>query len=422
VTPRQAQPRIAVIGLGSTGSFTVRHLAALGAYVVGYEQYGRGHDHGAYAGDTRLFRLLYGEGADYTELLIRARELWLEFQAEQDAKLFSDVGLLTIGPSESAWMGEMEAAARRAELPIEVIDRATVRRRYPLLAALGDGDYAIFDPLAGLVRTNEAVLHAINSAERWGAEIHDWARVQAIEETGREVRVWSNDSCLAFDRAVVCTGPWSGELVTSATRPVAIDYTLHAVRSIEHTAGVFPPAMLMTGATGSEMVCSTQPMSDSRFVKYFSTSSRYPEDGCPARTADGISARDHRLDLAAMHRIAADIDRRLPSVFPQPVRGYRFYDSYTRDHQPVLGWLPGSERLLVLDGLSGHGFKLAPVYGEMIARLAVGAPVKIPDSFDPRRFTPAQTQTRAERPSVRDDDRLRRDKRDGAAGLQRRSS
>jgi len=50
----------------------------------------------------------------------------------------------------------------------------------------------------------------------------------------------------------------------------------------------------------------------------------------------------------------------------------------TPDWNPVLGALPGVDGLQVAYGFSGHGFKLSPIVGRIIAQAALGMPTDIP--------------------------------------------
>jgi glycine/D-amino acid oxidase-like deaminating enzyme len=43
----------------------------------------------------------------------------------------------------------------------------------------------------------------------------------------------------------------------------------------------------------------------------------------------------------------------------------------------VLGPVPGLEGLLVAFGFSGHGFKLSPAVGRLVAQMALGQPTGI---------------------------------------------
>ncbi|MEE8277650.1 MAG: FAD-dependent oxidoreductase [Thermoanaerobaculia bacterium] len=53
------------------------------------------------------------------------------------------------------------------------------------------------------------------------------------------------------------------------------------------------------------------------------------------------------------------------------LNGYASLYDITPDWQPILDALPGVDNLYCAVGCSGHGFKLAPVVGEMMADLIV---------------------------------------------------
>ena len=50
----------------------------------------------------------------------------------------------------------------------------------------------------------------------------------------------------------------------------------------------------------------------------------------------------------------------------------------TPDWNPVLGRLPGLDRLVVGYGFSGHGFKLSPAVGRLLAQQALGLQTEVP--------------------------------------------
>ncbi|MGH9202680.1 MAG: NAD(P)/FAD-dependent oxidoreductase, partial [Vicinamibacterales bacterium] len=49
----------------------------------------------------------------------------------------------------------------------------------------------------------------------------------------------------------------------------------------------------------------------------------------------------------------------------------------TPDWQPVLGPVDGMEGLVIAAGFSGHGFKLSPALGEVLAAVLQGEPPAI---------------------------------------------
>ena len=57
----------------------------------------------------------------------------------------------------------------------------------------------------------------------------------------------------------------------------------------------------------------------------------------------------------------------------------------TPDWNPVLGPLPGVDGLVVAFGFSGHGFKLSPAVGKLLAQAALGLPTDV--SLAPYRYS-----------------------------------
>jgi glycine/D-amino acid oxidase-like deaminating enzyme len=62
--------------------------------------------------------------------------------------------------------------------------------------------------------------------------------------------------------------------------------------------------------------------------------------------------------------------------------------SMTPDEDFILDRVPGYERVVMAGGFSGHGFKFAPVIGEMMAALTLGELTEYPlGPFALDRFT-----------------------------------
>lgn len=61
--------KIAVIGLGTIGSMILWRTSLRTEGVVGFEQFHPASDNTAVGGDTRMFRMAYREGAEYSALL-----------------------------------------------------------------------------------------------------------------------------------------------------------------------------------------------------------------------------------------------------------------------------------------------------------------------------------------------------------------
>ncbi len=101
-------------------------------------------------------------------------------------------------------------------------------------------------------------------------------------------------------------------------------------------------------------------------------------------TGDGepLSAPDTRqgdVPLDHVAHLGEMLGRRVPA-FAEAGLAHSWTGVYdvTPDWNPVLGPLPGVEGLHVAFGFSGHGFKLSPIVGRLVAQSALGLPTDLP--------------------------------------------
>ena len=85
-----------IVGAGSVGSMAAWQLAARGLRVVAIDRFPVPGPFSAYAGETRVFRMVYAEGGHYTPLLQRGRDLWRELEAASGTQLLEVTGVVTI--------------------------------------------------------------------------------------------------------------------------------------------------------------------------------------------------------------------------------------------------------------------------------------------------------------------------------------
>ncbi len=156
---------VVVIGAGSVGSMASWQLAARGLRVVGIDRFTIPGPFSAYAGESRVFRMVYAEGGHYTPLLQRARALWRELEAASGASLLSVTGVVTIMDHDHPDHAALLRAGQEQGLSFEVVSGGEARRRLPQ-HVIRDGDVALLDPAGGFVRSEHAVFAALQQAER----------------------------------------------------------------------------------------------------------------------------------------------------------------------------------------------------------------------------------------------------------------
>jgi sarcosine oxidase subunit beta len=98
-------------------------------------------------------------------------------------------------------------------------------------------------------------------------------------------------------------------------------------------------------------------------------------DGNEGAMLDAPDLTQANVPLDYVAELGEQVAQRLPAFADAGLAASwtGVYD-VTPDWNPVLGPLPGIDGLLVAYGFSGHGFKLAPIVGRLIAQAALGQP------------------------------------------------
>jgi sarcosine oxidase len=351
----------AVIGLGVMGSAAVAALARRGFRVAGIDRFAPGHDRGSSHGSSRVIRLGYFEHPSYAPLVRAAYPLWRDLEARSGAPLLTVTGILEMGPPASELVAGTLQSARQHGLPHEVLDAAGVMRRFPAFR-LPDGFIGVFQPDGGILQAEPAVAAFQAVARRAGADLLFEERVLGVAPDGGGVRVTTERGEIRAGCAVVTAGPWLPSLLPQLALPLRVTRQVLAwfepARHADRFAALHFPVFLLQNADG---------------VFY----------GFPADEAGVKIAKHHHLDETAApdtcdRTVSAADEAVIRSVLKAhvpdaggPLAAARTC-LYTMapDGDFILDRLPGCPRIIVASPCSGHGFKFAPVIGEILADLA----------------------------------------------------
>jgi sarcosine oxidase len=348
--------RVAVIGCGAMGAASAWRLMKRGADVVAFDRYSPPHDRGSTHGESRITRTAYMEGAFYVPLLRESFPLWRELESDTGSQLLTITGLLTIGRPDSHSVSAVMATAREQKLETHVLDATEVRKRFPG-HMLTDDEVAVLDPQAGYLLPERAVEAMLN-----GVDLRRDEPVTALGFRADSVDVTTERGTDRFDAAVIATGPWIRELV---------------------------PSLPVTGERQPMVWLSLQ-----SGVDWFGAD-RFPvwlREGTPQGDAYGFPSLDglsikiglhHGGDPAdpdALKRSVTDADldpirlfvtRYLRGVTRHVARSVVCIYTNSPDQDFIIDRHPESSRAVVLSPCSGHGFKFAPVIGDIAADLVL---------------------------------------------------
>ena len=356
---------VVVCGLGVMGSAALHHLARRGKRVLGLERYAPGHDRGSSHGHTRIIRLGYFEHPSYVPLLRRAYALWRELEGASGQQLLHLTGIAEIGPPSGILVRGTLEAARLHGLRHDVLTAAELMRRFPAFRVPPE-HVAVVQPDGGFLDVEPSIAAQIALATAAGAEIRNGETVRAIEPRAGLVRIISERGVVEAGAAIVAAGAWM---------PALLPELAPMLRATREVVGWFEVADADLFAAGRCPVF----ILESRHGMHY---------GIPPRGGAGIGAaikvakhhhRDETVDPDACDRtvsaqdealIRAAVADHLPAANGPLKAAETCLYTMTPDDHFLIDRLPGASNIMVASPCSGHGFKFAPVIGEILADLA----------------------------------------------------
>ncbi|MEA2622337.1 MAG: sarcosine oxidase [Chloroflexota bacterium] len=354
---------VIVAGVGGMGSATVMELAARGARVLGLERAGIPNSTGSSHGVNRIIRLAYAEDPRYVPMLRRAYERWRDLEKAAGEQLLYVTGGVDAGlPDSQTVRGSLESI-RQHDLPHEVLSAAELHQRFPGYR-LPDEMQAVYQPDAGFVASERAIVAHVRQALRHGAEIHGEEPVVKWSADGTGVKVRTAKATYHAKQMVIAAGAWIGKFVPQ--------YAPHFVperqvlmwsqpkRPDAFALGNFPIFVLEGPA-----------------ARYYG----FPEFGIPGFKIGRYHHLGETVDPDEFDRDA--FGARDEAVLREGIQSY-FPDAdgptlslascmftNTRDEHFVIDRLSGVPQIILASPCSGHGYKFASVIGEIVADLAL---------------------------------------------------
>jgi sarcosine oxidase len=369
-----------VIGLGAHGSAAALALARRGARVLSLEVGERGHELGSSGGRSRMIRRAYFEDATYLPLLAAAWSAWDRLSEAAGETLVEITGGLYGGPADSdVFRGSVESATLQG-IPHEVLDASEIRRRWPVFT-LGDEMGGLYDPGAGMIRPEQAIAAQLRLAVDAGAEVRFRERVvdwRPAPLGGLEVE--TDLSVYAADYLVIAAGAWTGSFVPDVKLPIEIEripvfWFEPNVPVADVAHGRFPVWLMDTATDGTFYGF---PYDDEAGLKVSRHHSGNIVDPDTVDRAERPADLERVRAFMRGHMAGADGPLRTSMVC--------LYAT-TPDLAFVVDVHPAVPGVAYASACSGHGFKFAPVIGEILADLALTGSTRQPiEQFRASRF------------------------------------
>jgi glycine/D-amino acid oxidase-like deaminating enzyme len=355
--------RVIVVGAGINGVTAAIELTKRSHKVTLIDPGPLPHPLAASTDISKAVRRAYGADEDYTALADRSIKLWRKWNEEFGVELYHEVGVMFVRRREMK-PGEFEHESfkilERCGHKIERMNSARFWKRFPAWnpELYRDG---VLELEAGYAESGRVVATLIGRAKSLGIELREGARFSRLDEGDDRVSgiVLDDGHRIAADSVVMAVGAWT---------PYLLPFTKEFFRANGQPVFHLKPRQLELFASQRFPVFGA----DITTTGYYG----FPidHDGVVkiANHGPGREMSPESPERAVTPEDEGNLREFLASTFPSLADAPIVYSRvcmYCDTHDGHFWIAPDPDRqgLVIAAGDCGHGFKFAPILGEIIA-------------------------------------------------------
>ncbi len=359
--------KVIVVGAGINGVTAAIELRSRGHKITLIDPGPLPHPQAASTDISKAIRAAYGPDEDYSALAERAIPLWRKWNEEFGVQLYHETGVMFVRRQEMQpgnFEYESFKVLQRRGAKVERMNAAQLRERFPAWSgeAYRDG---VLELEAGYAESGRVVAALVERARLVGVELREAKFSQLDEADGRVKGVVLDDGHrVAGDTVILTVGAWT-PYVLPFTKPFFRASGQPVFHLKPRQPKLFEPERFpVFGADISTTGYYGFPLSPEGVVKIANHGpGREMSPESPNRVVTPQDEQNLREFLSST----------FPALADAPIVNTRiclYWD--TSDGHFWIAPDPERPGLIVATGDSGHGFKFAPVLGEIIADAAEG--------------------------------------------------
>jgi len=379
-----------VIGAGVIGSSVAYHLARLGAkkvLVLERLQIGAGTS----TQSSGILRTHYS----VIENVELARRSWSVFTNFNDYLGDDDAasGLVKCGylicapdgaklnPLKAALQGQIDKG-----IDVQFLSPSEARDRLPI-ATFDDAALIGYEPEAGFADAYLVATSFARAARRLGVKIMEGVSVdKLLVDNGKVCGVATTQGSFRSDTVISTQNIWATDIERWTGIPTPVVPERHTVLALECEGSPYTFQMPVFKDLGSPGML---------YCRSYGGNQMLVSEGTVGETLSEPNNEQGNISMDYIVEMGAQVAERFPAYEAAGLASQwtGVYD-VTPDWNPVLGRVPGLEGLVVGYGFSGHGFKLSPAVGLVLAQSALNLPTEVslaPYALD--RFSTGQLLT-----------------------------
>lgn len=361
-----------VIGAGVIGTSTAYHLAALGVRSVLVLDRGM-IGAGTTSQSSGILRTHYSVPQN-VELARKSWSVFTDFAGYLDDDEAA-CGLVKCGYMITAPEGERLGPLRESlehqrstGIEVKLLDKKEAEELLPI-AHFNDAALIGYEPEAGFADAYMTTTSFARAARRRGVVIREGVTVTRLLIDNGKVTGVETDAGIFFSNTVISTqNIWTPEVQGWTGVNLPLKSERHAVLSLEgpkpYTYSM--PVFKDLGSPGM------------LYCRSYGGSQMLVSEGIVGNALNAPDTEQGEIPLDYIVDVGVQVAERFPSFETAGLASSwtGVYD-VTPDWNPVLGPLPGIQGLIVGFGFSGHGFKLSPAVGKVLAQAALGLPTDV---------------------------------------------
>ncbi|MCO7238851.1 FAD-binding oxidoreductase [Aeromicrobium sp. CnD17-E] len=284
---------------------------------------------------------------------------------------FRQVGYtVVVGEENAGPLKDNTAMHQGLGIEVDLVDPDQVEALWPMMN-VDDVALGAYEPRGGFADATQLALHYGQRARAHGARVRQNAPVARIVTSGSRVTgvELADGEVVEADLVVVAAGWWSARLLAD----LGVDFPVEAYRSellVVDTGEPLPDLPVVSDLV-SLQYCRLEGSG-----QFLVGNSDHADFGRKLVDPDHYS--NHASD-ASLEAYAEKLLHRFPG-FPDPSVTHTYAGVYDvpPDWNPVIGPVGDVDGLVLAAGFAGHGFKISPAVGDLVADLVLEG-----DSTDP---------------------------------------
>jgi sarcosine oxidase subunit beta len=293
-------------------------------------------------------------------MALRARQIFEHWEDEVGGEAgFVKTGMLFVAPAASRPSVERTVAMNQA-LGIEArfVDPGDVRGLSPTVRLPGDA-VVVWEPHSGYGSPHDVVASFAHRFTELGGALRQATPVTGIELDGGRVRaVRTTRGAIATAHVVIAAGPWAGPVGRLAGLELPVTPSRESIVTLRPGPGFdFAPRHPVVADLLNEVYLRPETGN----LLLLGNTRDTLEPGDPDRYED-------RPPAAEVSELVLRLSRLMPGADDAQITGgWSGMYEVSPDWNPIMGTAPAVTGLHYAVGFSGHGFKLSPVVGLLMA-------------------------------------------------------